>query len=116
MSAICIFNSLNFSKNRETLDMALGLSSFLPVEVCFLNDSIKLLDIEHLPKPELSRYKNFLKTLKMLELYDISSIYVVADDLKKYKININSMLLNVIVVSKLEIMDIISNKKFKIVI
>ncbi len=89
---------------REALDFCLGISAFNDnLMVVFAKATVRMLAQDCTMQPEASGERNFLKTLKMLELYDITNLYAIEEDCQQYGITQLSEDLPVKIVSKAEI-------------
>jgi tRNA 2-thiouridine synthesizing protein C len=81
------------SSNRDTLDIALGCSAFdIPVTLLFLSDAVfQLLNNQ---KSRIIEQKDLSPTLKALEMYDIQDYYLLKNDLQRYQLEEEALLLN----------------------
>lgn len=111
-SVACIFSSCNFSRFREMLDLTLAVSAFNKVSVFFIGSAVPLLYGE--VDPVKLGERNFIKTLKMLELYEVSSIYICNDDVTPTCSN--APILNAEIISMSEIVAKIDKCSHKLTI
>lgn len=69
---------------REALDAVLALSAYNAVSLFFIgNGALHLL---HYQQPEKILMRDYITSLKLLELYDINHCFVCKEDLVKYQI------------------------------
>lgn len=93
------FTHLN---GREALDMALIFAA-IDQNVSLLFRGAAVLALKPRQQPEEAKLKNYFKTLKTLELYDIENVYVCADSINQYPLDSTDLLLNAKVLNKAEI-------------
>lgn len=70
------------AKGREALDIALALSDINHIALFFTGEGVLHLLPDQNPTDILMR--NYIATLKMLELYDIEDVYVSEESLERY--------------------------------
>ena len=81
--------------SREGLDALLAATAFCDEEeigVFFVDDGVlNLLDGQN---PELLLQKDFIRTFKLLDLYDIEQRFVCADSLNQYNLNTEQLIIS----------------------
>ena len=81
--------------SREGLDALLAATAFCDEEeigVFFIDDGVlNLLDGQN---PELLLQKDFIRTFKLLDLYDIEQRFVCADSLDQYNLQTEQLLIS----------------------
>ena len=81
--------------SREGLDASLAATAFCDEEdigVFFIDDGVlNLLDGQN---PELLLQKDFIRTFKLLDLYDIEQRFVCADSLDQYNLNTEQLIIS----------------------
>ena len=81
--------------SREGLDALLAATAFCDEEeigVFFIDDGVLiLLDGQN---PELLLQKDFIRTFKLLDLYDIEQRFVCADSLDQYNLNTEQLIIS----------------------
>ena len=81
--------------SREGLDALLAATAFCDEEeigVFFVDDGVlNLLDGQN---PELLLQKDFIRTFKLLDLYDIEQRFVCADSLDQYNLNTEQLIIS----------------------
>ena len=81
--------------SREGLDAVLAATAFCDEEdigVFFIDDGVlNLLDGQN---PELLLQKDFIRTFKLLDLYDIEQRFVCADSLDQYNLNTEQLIIS----------------------
>ena len=81
--------------SREGLDALLAATAFCDEEdigVFFIDDGVlNLLDGQD---PELLLQKDFIRTFKLLDLYDIEQRFVCADSLDQYNLNTEQLIIS----------------------
>ena len=81
--------------SREGLDALLAATAFCDEEeigVFFIDDGVlNLLDGQN---PELLLQKDFIRTFKLLDLYDIEQRFVCADPLDQYNLQIEQLIIS----------------------
>ena len=81
--------------SREGLDALLAATAFCDEEeigVFFIDDGVlNLLDEQ---KPELLLQKDFIRTFKLLDLYDIEQRFVCADSLDQYNLQAEQLIIS----------------------
>ena len=81
--------------SREGLDALLAATAFCDEEeigVFFIDDGVlNLLDWQN---PELLLQKDFIRTFKLLDLYDIEQRFVCADSLDQYNLQIEQLIIS----------------------
>ena len=81
--------------SREGLDALLAATAFCNEEeigVFFIDDGVlNLLDEQ---KPELLLQKDFIRTFKLLDLYDIEQRFVCADSLDQYNLQTEQLIIS----------------------
>ena len=81
-SLACIFSKPSFSSNRETLDYLLGASVFFERSGAFLFSTAFFVFLRNSGvNPELAGERNFIKSVPLLELLDITDIFVIESEL-----------------------------------
>ena len=83
------------SISREGLDALLAATAFCDEEeigVFFIDDGVlNLLDGQN---PELLLQKDFIRTFKLLDLYDIEQRFVCTDSLEQYNLQIEQLIIS----------------------
>lgn len=79
---------------REALDMALIFAA-IDQNVALLFRDAAVLCLKTTQHPEQAHLKNYFKTLKTLELYDVDQLYVCELSLKEFGLNPDELLLDV---------------------
>ena len=83
------------TSSREGLDALLAATAFCDEEeigVFFIDDGVlNLLDGQN---PELLLQKDFIRTFKLLDLYDIEQRFVCADSLDQYNLNTEQLIIS----------------------
>ena len=81
--------------SREGLDALLAATAFCDEEdigVFFIDDGVlNLLDGQN---PELLLQKDFIRTFKLLDLYDIEQRFVCADSLEQYNLQTEQLIIS----------------------
>ena len=81
--------------SREGLDALLAATAFCDEEeigVFFIDDGVlNLLDGQN---PELLLQKDFIRTFKLLDLYDIEQHFVCTDSLDQYNLNTEQLIIS----------------------
>ena len=81
--------------SREGLDAVLAATAFCDEEdigVFFIDDGVlNLLDGQN---PELLLQKDFIRTFKLLDLYDIEQRFVCTDSLDQYNLNTEQLIIS----------------------
>ena len=81
--------------SREGLDALLAATAFCDEEeigVFFIDEGVlNLLDGQN---PELLLQKDFIRTFKLLDLYDIEQRFVCADSLDQYNLNTEQLIIS----------------------
>ena len=81
--------------SREGLDALLAVTAFCDEEeigVFFIDDGVlNLLDGQN---PELLLQKDFIRTFKLLDLYDIEQPFVCADSLDQYNLQAEQLIIS----------------------
>ena len=81
--------------SREGLDAVLAATAFCDEEdigVFFIDDGVlNLLDEQN---PELLLQKDFIRTFKLLDLYDIEQRFVCADSLDQYNLQTEQLIIS----------------------
>ena len=81
--------------SREGLDALLAATAFCDEEdigVFFIDDGVlNLLDRQN---PELLLQKDFIRTFKLLDLYDIEQRFVCADSLDQYNLHAEQLIIS----------------------
>ena len=81
--------------SREGLDALLAATAFCDEEeigVFFIDDGVlNLLDEQN---PEVLLQKDFIRTFKLLDLYDIEQRFVCADSLDQYNLNTEQLIIS----------------------
>ena len=81
--------------SREGLDALLAATAFCDEEeigVFFIDDGVlNLLDGQN---PELLLQKDFIRTFKLLDLYDIEQRYVCADSIDQYNLQTEQLIIS----------------------
>lgn len=81
--------------SREGLDALLAATAFCDeedIDVFFIDDGVlNLLDGQN---PELLLQKDFIRTFKLLDLYDIEQRFVCADSLDQYNLNTEQLIIS----------------------
>ena len=94
-------------KCREALDTALIFAAIdQSVSILFQDDAVFCLHANQ--NPALAQLKDYFKTLKMLELYDVENIYACKHSLDTRGIDINNLHLDCTLVDKTQIKDILA--------
>ena len=83
------------TSSREGLDALLAATAFCDEEeigVFFIDDGVlNLLDGQN---PELLLQKDFIRTFKLLDLYDIEQRFVCADSLDQYNLHAEQLIIS----------------------
>ena len=83
------------TSSREGLDALLAATAFCDEEeigVFFIDDGVlNLLDGQN---PELLLQKDFIRTFKLLDLYDIEQRFVCTDSLDQYNLNTEQLIIS----------------------
>ena len=83
------------ASSREGLDALLAATAFCDEEeigVFFIDDGVlNLLDWQN---PELLLQKDFIRTFKLLDLYDIEQRFVCADSLDQYNLQAEQLIIS----------------------
>ena len=81
--------------SREGLDALLAATAFCDEEeigVFFVDDGVlNLLDGQN---PELLLHKDFIRTFKLLDLYDIEQRFICADSLDQYNLHAEQLIIS----------------------
>ena len=81
--------------SREGLDALLAATAFCDeedIDVFFIDDGVlNLLDGQN---PELLLQKDFIRTFKLLDLYDIEQRFVCTDSLDQYNLNTEQLIIS----------------------
>ena len=81
--------------SREGLDALLAATAFCDEEeigIFFVDDGVlNLLDEQN---PEVLLQKDFIRTFKLLDLYDIEQRFVCADSLDQYNLNTEQLIIS----------------------
>ena len=81
--------------SREGLDALLAATAFCDEEeigIFFVDDGVlNLLDGQN---PELLLQKDFIRTFKLLDLYDIEQRFVCADSLDQYNLQVEQLIIS----------------------
>ena len=81
--------------SREGLDALLAATAFCDeeeIDVFFIDDGVlNLLDGQN---PELLLQKDFIRTFKLLDLYDIEQRFVCADSLDQYNLQTEQLIIS----------------------
>ena len=81
--------------SREGLDALLAATAFCDEEeigVFFIDDGV--LNLLNGQNPELLLQKDFIRTFKLLDLYDIEQRFVCADSLDQYNLNTEQLIIS----------------------
>lgn len=81
--------------SREGLDALLAATAFCDEEeigVFFIGDGV--LNVLDGQNPELLLQKDFIRTFKLLDLYDIEQRFVCADSLDQYNLQIEQLIIS----------------------
>ena len=76
------------SISREGLDAILAATAFCEpddIGVFFIDDGV--LNLINHQQPELIQQKDFIRTFKLLDLYDVEQRFICAESLQKFKID-----------------------------
>lgn len=96
------------SAARDSLDVALTCSIFeMPVSLAFCGDGIYQLLKQQQPK--LIGAKNLESMLSALPMYDIETIYVVAEDMQRNGFTQSDLVLPVTMIAQTELNTLIAN-------
>lgn len=90
---LLIFRSPPFSssKNRDNLDIALACSAFdIPLSLVFIGEAV--LQLKSGFQSDLLSQKDLSNTLNALPMYDITDIYVLEQDLVRYNLTSEQLL------------------------
>lgn len=98
------------SSGRESLDCALALSESHSISLFFLDAGIFQLLPAQLP--ELILMRDYIPTFKMLDLYDVKSIYISEMDVERFNIDSSKLVISTNVLSPSEIHSKMSNLSF----
>ena len=81
--------------SREGLDALLAATAFCDEEeigVFFIDDGV--LNLLYGQNPELLLQKDFIRTFKLLDLYDIEQRFVCTDSLDQYNLNTEQLIIS----------------------
>ena len=81
--------------SREGLDALLAATAFCDEEeigVFFIDDGV--LNLLNGQNPELLLQKDFIRTFKLLDLYDIEQRFICADSLDQYNLNTEQLIIS----------------------
>ena len=97
--------------SREGLDALLAATAFCDEEdigVFFIDDGVlNLLDGQN---PELLLQKDFIRTFKLLDLYDIEQRFVCADSLDQYNLNTEQLIISAEKIDRTSLINKLSQK------
>ena len=95
--------------SREGLDALLAATAFCDEEdigVFFIDDGVlNLLDGQN---PELLLQKDFIRTFKLLDLYDIEQRFVCADSLDQYNLQTEQLIISAEKIDRTSLIDKLS--------
>ena len=98
--------------SREGLDALLAATAFCDEEeigVFFIDDGVlNLLDGQN---PELLLQKDFIRTFKLLDLYDIEQRYVCADSLQQFQLTSSDFVLDCDVLPRQQLLQILQQSE-----
>lgn len=95
--------------SREGLDALLAATAFCDEEeigVFFIDDGVlNLLDGQN---PELLLQKDFIRTFKLLDLYDIEQCFVCADSLDQYHLQTEQLIISAEKIDRISLINKLS--------
>ena len=98
--------------SREGLDALLAATAFCDEEeigVFFIDDGVlNLLDGQN---PELLLQKDFIRTFKLLDLYDIEQRFVCADSLDQYNLQTEQLIISTEKIDRTSLINKLSKQK-----
>lgn len=83
------------SISREGLDAILSATAFCDpddIGVFFIDDGV--LNLINHQQPELIQQKDFIKTFKLLDLYDVEQRFICKESLQKFKLEDKQLILS----------------------
>lgn len=83
------------SISREGLDVILAATAFCDsndISVFFIDDGV--LNLINHQQPELIQQKDFIKTFKLLDLYDVEQRFICTESLHKFKLDNERLILS----------------------
>ena len=102
------------SSGREGLDLVLSVSTFIErISVVFVRDGIVQLLRDQQPASILQR--NYSKTFRLFNMYDINDVYVLEEDLKKFGLKKEELITEVKVLTKRELIYLLRGADHKLV-
>ncbi|MBC9131812.1 sulfurtransferase complex subunit TusC [Frischella sp. Ac48] len=94
------------SNGREALDLALSLSDINTISVFFIHYGIFHLLTDQQPDKILMR--DYISTLAMLELYDVTNIYASTDSMTELNLTITQSVINFQAITNTEIANLLA--------
>lgn len=86
-------------KAQETLDLALGLSTFeQEVSLLFIDKAI--LQLLKTQQPKLNYRKDFIATFKAFPIYDIKNVYFDEESFHKYHLKDDDLIITGTIINK----------------
>ena len=83
------------SISREGLDAILATTAFCDpddIGVFFIDDGV--LNLINHQQPELIQQKDFIRTFKLLDLYDVEQCFICTESLQKFKLEDKQLILS----------------------
>ncbi len=83
------------SISREGLDAILAVTAFCEsddIGVFFIDDGV--LNLINHQQPELIQQKDFIRTFKLLDLYDVEQRFICTESLQKFKLEDKQLILS----------------------
>ena len=83
------------SISREGLDAILAATAFCDpdgIGVFFIDDGV--LNLINHQQPELIQQKDFIRTFKLLDLYDVEQCFICTESLQKFKLEDKQLILS----------------------
>lgn len=114
--AVIVFQSPPHGKSsgREGQDLVLAMSSFFDgMSVVFARDGITQLLLEQQPAVILQR--NYSKTFKLFNMYDINNVYVVEEDLKELGLKTEDLIIGTKLLFRAELVYLLHGADIKLV-
>lgn len=96
------------AKGREALDLSLAISDINHVTVFFINDGVFHLLSDQQPEKILMR--DYIATLGMLDLYDITDIYACETSLKRRGLHNQNLVIDTQIISQQAINDLLATQ------
>ena len=113
MKQICIINNhspLNSAHGREALDMAMIFAAF-EQEVSYILQGPAVLSVVKGQQPEQLGHKDYLSTIKALELYEVDNLIVCGHSLAAYGLTEADIISNAHVYNKAQINTLLTQQQ-----